>query len=111
MYLRTPVRATRGNGDSARVHGIRLEDRIGRIHMPLLAKPLAWAGSLAFCRLFFELPLAQMLAPAGGEPVGVVLVQLQQSLHLAAEALLALLAMLLCGAVIGMVLIAVELHS
>jgi len=90
------------------VHGIGLEDRIGRIHLPLLARPLAWAGSLAFCRLFFELPLAQMLAPAGGEPVGVVLVQLQQSLHFAAEARLALLAMLLCGAVVGMVLIAAE---
>lgn len=108
LYLRAPMRATLGHGDAARVHGIGLEDRIGRIHLPLLARPLAWAGSLAFCRLFFELPLAQMLAPAGGEPVGVVLVQLQQSLHFAAEARLALLAMLLCGTIVCVVLIAAE---
>ncbi|MGI3776780.1 MAG: hypothetical protein ACRYGC_05745 [Janthinobacterium lividum] len=91
-------------GEAARVHGLALAVRIERIHLPPLVRPLAWAWSLAFCRLFFELPLSQMLAPAGGEPVGVVLVQLQQSLRLAAEARLAVLALLLCGAVVAAVL-------
>ncbi len=106
LFLRAPIRAAQGAcGDAARVHGIGLQDRVERIHLPPLARPLAWAWSLAFCRLFFELPLAQMLAPAGGEPVAVVLVQAQQSLHLGAEARLAVCAMLLCGGIVGVVLL------
>ncbi len=106
LLMRAPIRArSAAYGDAARVHGIKLADRIERIYLPPLMRPLAWAWSFAFCRLFFELPLAQMLAPAGGEPVGVALVQLQQSLRFAAEARLALLAMLLCGAVVGGVLL------
>ncbi len=105
LFMRAPIRAqSAAYCDAARVHGIGFLDRIEWIHLPPLLRPLAWAWSLAFCRLFFELPLAQMLAPAGGEPVGVALVQLQQSLRFAAEARLALLAMLLCGAVVGVVL-------
>jgi iron(III) transport system permease protein len=84
-----------------RAHGLRLSVRIERIRLPPLARPLAWAWSISFVRLFFELSLAQMLVPAGGEPVGVALVALQQSLHFAAEARLA---MLLCGAIVGLVL-------
>lgn len=106
LFMRAPIRArSAAYGDAARVHGIRFMDRIEWIDLPPLLRPLAWAWSLAFCRLFFELPLAQMLAPAGGEPVGVALVQLQQSLRFAVEARLALLAMLLCGAVAGGVLL------
>lgn len=105
LFMRAPIRAqSAAHGDAARVHGIRLADRIEWVYLPPLLRPLAWAWSLAFCRVFFELPLAQMLAPVGGEPVGVALVQLQQSLRFAAEARLALLAMLLCGATVGGVL-------
>ena len=105
LFLRAPLRAAGGLGeDAARTHGVRLAVRIERIRLPPLAQPLAWAWSISFSRLFFELPLAQMLAPAGGEPVGVALVALQQSLHLAAEARLAVLALLLCGAIVALVL-------
>ncbi len=105
LFLGAPLRAAAGaGGEAARVHGLGLAARIERIHLPPLLRPLAWAWSLSFCRLFFELPLSQMLAPAGGEPVGVVLVQLQQSLRLGPEARLALLALLLCGAIVGAVL-------
>lgn len=111
LFLRAPIRSrSAAYADAARVHGITLADRIELIYLPPLMRPLAWAWSLAFCRLFFELPLAQMLAPAGGEPVGVALVQLQQSLRFAAEARLALLSMLLCGVVVGGVLLLVERH-
>ena len=100
LFLRAPIRArSAAYGDAARVHGIGLADRIEWVHLPPLLRPLAWAWSLAFCRLVFELP------PAGGEPVGVALVQLQQSLRFAAEARLALLAMLMCGAAVGGVLL------
>lgn len=109
LFLSAPFRA-RGAvlGDAARVHGIGLLTRIERIHLPPLFRPLAWAWSLAFSRLFFELPLAQMLAPAGGEPVGVALVQLQQALRFAAEARLAILAIMVCGVVIGATLMLAE---
>lgn len=105
LLLGGSVRAAGGvAGEAAQVHGLALAVRVERIHLPPLVRPLAWAWSLAFCRLFFELPLSQMLAPAGSEPVGVVLVQLQQSLRLAAEARLAALALLLCGAIVATVL-------
>ena len=109
LFLRAPMRAQTGRlGDAARVHGIGVLDRVERLYLPPLVRPLAWAGALAFGRLFFELPLAQMLAPAGGEPVGVALVQLQQGLRFAAEARLALAAVLVCGAVVSVVLVAAE---
>ncbi len=109
FVLRAPMEArSTVYSDAARVHGIGWADRIERIFLPPLIRPLAWAWSLAFCRLFFELPLAQMLAPAGGEPVGVALVQLQQSLRFATEARLALLAVALCGAVVTVVALLAE---
>ena len=109
LFLRAPVRAqTERPGDAARVHGIVMLDRVERIYLPPLLRPLAWAWALAFGRLFFELPLAQMLAPAGGEPVGVALVQLQQGLRFAAEARLAVVALVLCGAIVAIVLRAAE---
>ena len=109
LFLRAPMRSrTMLAGDAARVHGIALLDRIEHIHLPPLLRPLAWAWALAFSRLFFELPLAQMLAPAGREPVAVTLVQLQQALRFGAEARLAMVAILVCGGVIGGVLLLAE---
>lgn len=109
LLLHAPIRA-RGAalGDAARVHGVPWLDRVERIHLPPLLRPLAWAWCLAFCRLFFELPLAQMLAPTGREPVAVVLVQLQQGLRFSAEARLAMASILLCGAIVGAVLLLAE---
>lgn len=109
LLLLEPVRSRLASaGDVARVHGIPLATRIERIYLPPLLRPLAWAWALAFCRLFFELPLAQMLAPAGAEPVAVVLLQMQQGLHFGAEARLALIGMLSCGVLVGLVLFFAE---
>ncbi|NPD65174.1 hypothetical protein HN018_00760 [Lichenicola cladoniae] len=109
LLLLEPVRSRlASSGDVARVHGIPLSTRIERIYLPPLLRPLAWAWALAFCRLFFELPLAQMLAPAGAEPVAVVLVQMQQGLHFGSEARLALIGMLSCGVLVGLVLLLAE---
>ena len=109
LLLHAPMRARNAAaGDAALVHGISWLDRVERIHLPPLLRPLAWAWCLAFCRLFFELPLAQMLAPAGREPVAVTLVQLQQALRLSAEARLAAAAILLCGAIVAIVLTLAE---
>jgi iron(III) transport system permease protein len=109
LLLREPVRAQHGTyGEAARVNGIRRTLRLERIYLPPLFRPLAWAWSFSFCRLFFELPLAQMLAPAGAEPAGVMLVQLQQSLHFGVEARLAVAGMLVCGTIAGGVLLLAE---
>lgn len=109
LLLHAPLRAHSGaSGDAARVHGIGWLDRVERIHAPPLLRPLAWAWCLAFSRLFFELPLAQMLAPAGREPVAVVLVQLQQALRFSAEARLATAALLLCSTIVAAVLLLAE---
>ena len=93
-------RRMRLRGDAARVHGINRIARIERIHAPPLLPPLAGAWCLCFCRLFFELPLAQMLAPAGREPVGIVLLGLGESLRLGDEAVLACAGLAVCGAVV-----------
>ena len=90
-------------GDAARVHGLGLLDRIELIHLPCMVRPLAWGWSLAFSRIFFELPLATLLAPAGGEPVGVLLVQLQRSLQFSGAAALAFTAIVICGGVVTFV--------
>ena len=92
----------------ARVHGVGWLPRIERIHMPSLLRPLAASWCLCFCRLFFELPLAQMLAPAGREPVGVILVGLGESLRLREEAVLACAGIALCGGVALIVTLAVR---
>lgn len=109
LFLRASFRAhTASLSDAARVHGIGWLDRVEQIYVPPLLRPLAWAWALAFGRVFFELPMAQMLAPAGGEPVGVALVQLQQSLRFAAEARLSIMALLVCAGIMGAVLLAAE---
>ncbi len=100
-------RRLRMRGDAARVHGVGLPARIERIHAPPLLPPLARAWCLCFCRLFFELPLAQMLAPAGREPVGVILVGLGEAQRLRDEAVLACAGMGMCGAIVLAVALAV----
>ena len=93
-------RGQRGRGDAARVHGVGRLTRIERIHAPPLLPALAGAWCLCFCRLFFELPLAQMLAPAGREPVGVILLGLGEAQRLQDEAVLACAGMGVCGSVV-----------
>ena len=102
-------RRMRLGGDAARVHGMNRMARIERVHAPPLLSPLAGAWCLCFCRLFFELPLAQMLAPAGREPVGIVLLGLGESLRLGDEAVLAFAGLAVCGTVVLTVTLAAAL--
>ncbi|NPD67029.1 hypothetical protein HN018_05515 [Lichenicola cladoniae] len=90
-------------GDAARVNNVGLLDRLELIHLPPLLRPLAWGWSLAFVRIFFDLPLAMLLAPAGGEPVGVLILQLQHGLHFGPMAFLGLVSLALCGSVVTLV--------
>lgn len=86
----------RGLGEAARVHGVSLARRVERIYVPLLLRRLTWAWGMVFVTLFFELPLSEILYPAGGAPLGVRLLSLDDTLHYGAEARLALVAMGVC---------------
>ena len=88
--------------DAGRVHGLGLARRLQRIHIPLLSKPLLWGWCLAFSQILFELPVSELLYPAGRTPLGVQLLQLDQSLHYVDEARLAFCGILVCLAVIGL---------
>ncbi len=111
LLLRDAMGPTfRNRDEAARVHGVTRLARIERLHAPSLLRPLAASWCLCFCRLFFELPLAQMLAPAGREPVGVILVGLGESLRLREEAVLACAGIALCGGVALIVTLAVRIR-
>ncbi len=89
-------------GDAGRVHGLSFAGRLRRIHIPLLSKPLLWGWCLAFSQILFELPVSELLYPAGRTPLGVQLLQLDQSLNYVEEARLAFCGLLVCLAVIGL---------
>ncbi|MFT9092905.1 MAG: hypothetical protein ABF479_18180 [Gluconacetobacter sp.] len=89
----------RGLGEAARVHGVSLARRVERIYVPLLLRRLTWAWGMVFVTLFFELPLSEILYPAGSAPLGVRLLSLDDTLHYGAEARLALVGMGICLAV------------
>jgi iron(III) transport system permease protein len=88
--------------DAGRVHGLRFSSRLRRIHIPLLSKPLLWGWCLAFSQILFELPVSELLYPAGRTPLGVQLLQLDTSLNYVDEARLAFCGILVCLAVIGL---------
>ncbi|HEY1856015.1 ABC transporter permease [Acidocella sp.] len=87
--------------DAGRVHGLGLPRRLQRICVPLLSKPLLWGWCLAFSQILFELPVSELLYPAGRTPLGVQLLQLDQSLNYVTEARLALCGILVCLTAIG----------
>ncbi|GAA4500488.1 hypothetical protein GCM10023158_25710 [Gluconacetobacter tumulicola] len=97
----------RGLGEAARVHGVSLVRRVERIYLPLLLRRLTWAWGMVFVTLFFELPLSEILYPAGSAPLGVKLLSLDDTLHYGAEARLALVAMGICLAVTAAAIILV----
>jgi iron(III) transport system permease protein len=89
-------------GDAGRVHGLGFARRLQCIHIPLLSKPLLWGWCLAFSEILFELPVSELLYPAGRPPLGVQLLQLDQSLNYVDEARLAFCGIFVCLAVIGL---------
>jgi iron(III) transport system permease protein len=58
---------------------------------------------MAFGQVFFELPISELLYPAGRAPVGVAIVTLNQKLHYTEEARLALAGIALSLAIVGLV--------
>lgn len=89
--------------DAARIHRLPWATRALEIHAPLLLSPFLWGWTMAFGQIFFELPVSELLYPAGAAPVGVALVSLNQYLRYAEEARLALIGIVLCAAVAAVV--------
>ncbi len=90
-FLQVPMRQVHGSlSDAARLHGLPWLRRAADIHAPLLVSPFLWGWIMAFGQIFFELPVSELLYPAGGAPVGVAIVSLNQSLRYTEEARLAL---------------------
>lgn len=95
--LEAPLRSTHASlSDAARLHGLDWRTRMTRVHLPILLRPMTWAWSVAFGSIFLELPLSSLLHPAGRAPLGVQLLSLDEGLHFAAEARLALAGAALC---------------
>lgn len=102
-FLQAPIEHVHPNlSEAARLHGVPASTRLLDIDGPLLARPFMWGWMMAFGQVFFELPISELLYPAGRAPVGVALVWLNQSLHYTEEARLALaaiaLSLLMAGA-------------
>jgi iron(III) transport system permease protein len=87
--------------DAGRIHGLRFARRLRDLHVPLLARPLLWGWSLAFGQIVFELPVSELLYPAGRTPLGVQLLQFDQNLNFVAEARLAFCGIALCLAMVA----------
>jgi iron(III) transport system permease protein len=94
-FLQAPIEHLHRNlSEAARLHALPLATRLLDVEGPLLAPALGWGWTMAFIQVFFELPISELLYPAGRAPVGVALMWLNQSLDYTGEARLALLAML-----------------
>ncbi|MDA8383175.1 MAG: ABC transporter permease subunit [Betaproteobacteria bacterium] len=89
-FLQAPLGQVHANlSEAARLHGVPWASRILDIHGPLLLSPLLWGWTLAFGQIFFELPISELLYPAGRPPIGVALLTLNMQLRYGEEARLA----------------------
>ncbi|MDA8095232.1 MAG: ABC transporter permease subunit [Betaproteobacteria bacterium] len=89
-FLQGPLGQVHGNlSEAARLHGVPWASRLLEIHAPLLLSPFLWGWTLAFGQIFFELPISDLLYPAGRPPIGVALVTLNMQLRYGEEARLA----------------------
>jgi iron(III) transport system permease protein len=65
--------------DAARVHGAGEAYAVMTTLVPLLARAMVWAGLLTFGGVLLELPISQMLYPAGQEPLSVAITKQLQN--------------------------------
>lgn len=90
-FLQAPMQQIHRNlSDAARLHGLPWATRTTDIQAPLLLTPFLWGWTMAFGQIFFELPVSELLYPAGHAPVGVAIVALNQSLRFTEASRLAL---------------------
>lgn len=99
--LQSPVaQIDRRLGEAARLHGLSWSSRVLDIEAVLLAAPLLRGWMLAFGFMLFELPVSELLYPAGRTPLAVAIVRLNQTLEFHAAARLALVGLALTAAVV-----------
>ncbi|MDF3291597.1 ABC transporter permease [Streptomyces silvisoli] len=58
---------------AARVHGRGVVPAWGGAVLPLVAASMTWTWLIAFCGTLLELPVSQLLAPPGHEPLSVAI--------------------------------------
>lgn len=105
-FLQAPMGQVHASmSDAARLHGMSWISRVADVQAPLLLSPFLWGWTMAFGQVFFELPVSELLYPAGRAPIGVAIVTLNQKLHYTEEARLALAGIALSLAVAGFVAI------
>ncbi len=109
-FLQAPMGQVHQNlSDAARLHGLPWATRAVDIQAPLLLSPFLWGWTMAFGQIFFELPVSELLYPAGHAPVGVAIVALNQSLRYTEASRLALAGIGLCLLIAGVVALALRL--
>jgi len=89
---------------AARVHGAGLVRAWREGVLPLLARPLIWCALLAFAGIFLELPISEMLAPAGVTPMSVAILRVLGKANIGEGTALSVVAVLVTLAVVGVVL-------
>ena len=108
-FLQGPLGQLHANlSDAARLHGLPWVSRALDIHAPLLLSPFLWGWTMAFGQIFFELPISELLYPAGRPPVGVDLVSLNMQLRYGEEARLALAGIVLALAIAALMALLVR---
>lgn len=89
---------------AARVHGAGVARAWRQGVLPLLARPLVWAGLLAFAALFLELPISELLAPPGIVPVSVAILRVLGKANIGLGTALSVVAIVFTLVVVGVVL-------
>lgn len=79
--------------EAASLHVANLGTRVMDVRLPMMAGPLSWGYGLAFGAIYFELPISELLYPAGRPPFGVSIIDLNQALDYTEAARLGLVAM------------------
>lgn len=90
--------------NAARVHGAGVARAWRQGVLPLLARPLVWAGLLAFAALFLELPISELLAPPGVVPVSVAILRVLGKADIGLGTALSVVAILFTLLVVAVVL-------
>ena len=97
--------------EAARVHGSGAVRAWGATVLPLLARSLTWAWLFSFTGVVFELPISQLLYPAGQEPLSVEIEHLLSLYDYGSGTALMVLSVGMAVGIVGMILAGLRLLS
>ena len=89
---------------AARVHGRPAAPAWSGAVLPLVAGSLVWTWLIAFCGTLLELPVSQLLAPPGDEPLSVAITRQLQGYNVGAGAAMTVLVVVAALALITVAL-------